>query len=245
MHVDTFNKLSQFRIGANGPGPWTLIDPASPNLLPANVGSATGLYADATDLISAGGTGGTGGSNANSSFIHRTAGYRSIKWTFTTAPIVTNPTLGISPLYRNWFGHPVVPSTPYVFSSWCRVDGVIETSATMSIRMRWLDAAGAVLSESTSGDLAVTSTWQRLSVSASSPAGAVYVEPRWVALGSSLTVNGIIYIDEPLLEQDSIVNDWAPSSGIRPVDILELGEGVPFDARFRTGTTMTVRELAR
>jgi hypothetical protein len=55
---------------------------------------------------------------------------------------------------------------------------------------------------------------------------------------------GSLYIDEPMLEQDSVLNEWAVGAGIRPVEIVALGEAVPFEARFRTGTAMTLRELA-
>jgi hypothetical protein len=245
LHVDTFNKLAQYRIGANGPGPWALIDPSDPNLLPPNVGSATGVFNNATQIVTTGGTGGTGGSNNLPAFIHRSNGWRSMRWRFLSAPIDATPAFGVLPMFRNWFGQPVAPNLPYAFSSWMRVDGTVETSATVAMRMRWLDSAGATISEVTSGDLAVTSTWQRLSVTGTAPSNAAYVEPRWVAVGSSLVLNGIIYIDEPILEQDTVVNDWAPSSGIRPVEIVGLGEGVPFEARFRTGVSLTLRELAR
>jgi hypothetical protein len=244
LHVDNFAKLSQYRIGANGPGPWVLIDPSEPNLMPANVSAATGLYADATELISVGGTGGTAGSNSNATYIHRTTGYRSISWRFLASPIDTAPVLRVQPLYRNWYGIPVVVGLPYTFSSWARVDGVVETNATLSARIQWWDAAGALLSESTGGDVAVTG-WQRLSVTATAPANAVYADVRWVAVGSTLTLNGIVYIDEPMFEQDSVVNDWVPGTGLRPVEIVDLGEGVPFESRFRTGVAMTVRELSR
>jgi hypothetical protein len=245
LHVDTFAKLSQYYTGANGPGPWVFIDPSAPNLLPSNIGSATGLFNDATHMVTPGGTGGTGGSNNLSTFIHRSNGWRSIRWRFLTAPIDANPVFAMTPLYRNWFGQPVVNDLPYTFSSWMRVDGTVETNATISMRMQWLDIAGGVISESTSGDVSVTSTWQRVSVTGTAPSTAAFVNPRWVALGSSLVLNGIVYIDEPILEQDTVVNDWAPSTGIRPVQILSLGETVPFASRFRTGASMSIRELSR
>jgi hypothetical protein len=62
--------------------------------------------------------------------------------------------------------------------------------------------------------------------------------------GSTVTVNGSIYIDEPMLEQDTVLNDWAPGTGLRPVEILSLTDSVPFNARFRQGASMVLRELA-
>jgi hypothetical protein len=86
--------------------------------------------------------------------------------------------------------------------------------------------------------------WQQYSVTATAPANTAYMNPRWVATGASITAGASIYIDEPLLEQDTVVNDWAAGSGIRPVEIVGLPENVPFAARFRTGLTMTLRELS-
>jgi hypothetical protein len=244
LHLDSFIKLGQYRIGANGPGPWVLIDPSAPNLLPTNIGAASGLFANNTQMVVGAVTNGVPGSNSLPAFIHRTEGYRSMKWAFTTGPIDTNPIFEMTPMYRSWFGQPVVPGLSYSFSSWLTVDGVVETNATVAIKMIWTDAAGATLSTSSGGDTSIT-TWTKLTVTATAPAGAVYAKPVYVALGSSLAVNGIIYIDEPLWEQDSVVNVWAPSTGIRPVEIVELKEVVPFEARFRTAVSMTLRELAR
>jgi len=47
-----------------------------------------------------------------------------------------------------------------------------------------------------------------------------------------------------MLEQDSVVNAWAPGTGIRPVEITDLNDAVPFEARFRQGLTLNLRELA-
>lgn len=86
--------------------------------------------------------------------------------------------------------------------------------------------------------------WTRLSVVGVAPVGAAYLQPLFVALGSTITTGASIYIDEPLLEQDTVVNDWSPGTGVRPVEILGLPEVVPFASRFRTGLVMSVRELA-
>jgi hypothetical protein len=105
-----------------------------------------------------------------------------------------------------------------------------------------MDASGAELSETTSGDTVVT-TWQRLSAVGVAPVGAVYASPVLSATGSTITATGGIYIDEALMEQDTGVNDWAPGTGVRPVEILSLSDTVPFAARFRKGLALTLREL--
>jgi hypothetical protein len=63
--------------------------------------------------------------------------------------------------------------------------------------------------------------------------------------GTTMAVGGAVFIDEVLWEQDSVVNNWAVGSGIRPVELVGLGETVPFEARFRTNVQMTLRELAK
>lgn len=243
LHQDTFTRLEQYRLGANGPGPWAYIDPSAANLLPANVAAAGGLLRDATDL-EVNTNGGTVTANSDLAFIHRATGDRSLRW-LMGATIDANPTLTVSSQFRNWYGHPVAPSVSYAFSSWIRVDGTVETSGTISMRIGWYDLAGALISESTGGNVAVTSTWQRLSVIASSPSNAAYGVPRWVATGATLAVGGSFYIDEPLWEQDSVVNDWAPGTGIRPVEMVALTEAVPFEARMRTGIQLSLRELTK
>lgn len=244
LHVDNFSRLDQFRVGANGPGPWVFIDPSAPNLLPTNVAAATGLYNSSLQFESLGGTSGTVSSNTDPAFIHRATGWRSIRWRFLSTP-VTSPRLGVAPQYRNWPGHPVAPTLSYAFSSWMRADGIVDTSITVAMTLEWLDSTGTIIgSASTSGAIAV-SGWQRVSVIATAPSNAAYVRPVWVVTGSSVIVNGSLYIDEPVLEQDTVVNDWAPGTGIRPVQIVSLTEPVPFASRFREGIQMSLREVAR
>lgn len=245
LHQDTFTLLEQHNLGANGPGPWAFIDPSAPNILPANVAAATGMTLDATDLYTDGLTSGVPGSNSVSTFIRRTYGNRSIRWLFSDPVVATTPTLKVSSQFRNWAGIPVVPGLPYSFSSWMRVDGTIETSATVGMNLVWMDSAGATLSTSTGATVAVTSTWVQRSVIGTAPAGAAYVSPLWSLTGSTMVTGGAIYIDEPILEQDSVVNDWAPGTGIRPVEITTLPESVPFEARFRTNVQMGFRELSK
>lgn len=245
LHQDTFTLLEQHNLGANGPGPWAFIDPSAPNILPLNVAAATGLTLDASDLFTDGAAYGVVGSNSTATFIHRTTGNRSIRWLFSDPTVATTPLLKIRPQFRNWSGIPVLPGLSYAFSSWLRVDGTVETSATVGMNLVWYDAVGAAISTSTGSTVAVTSTWVQRSVIGTAPAGAFYVSPRWALTGSTMVTGGALYIDEPMLEQDSVVNDWAPGTGLRPVEIVSLSETVPFEARFRTSVQMGLRELTK
>lgn len=246
LHIDNFTMLDQYRIGTNGPGPFCLYDPSVPNLLPPNVSAPTGVTSlpNPDFFLPVGGAGqGSLGQNVTSSFIHRAAGWASLRWIFNSAPDALC-VLGVTPQFRNWYGHPVVAGLPYAFSSWVTVDGTVETNASLSVRLTWFDGTGVQLSES-SGTVTAVTGWTRLSVIATAPAGAVYVAPRWVLDGTTMATGGALFIDEALWEQDNVVNNWAPGSGIRPVEIVGLNESVPFEARFRTNVQMTLRELAR
>lgn len=247
LHQDTYTLLEQHNLGANGPGPWALIDPSAPNILPLNVAAATGLTLDATDLVTktVSDANGIVGSNSDANFIHRTTGNRSIRWLFPGPTVATEPVLLVQPQFRNWAAIPCLPGLSYAFSSWVRVDGTVETSATLAHKIDWLDATGTRILLSTGGDVAVTATWARRSCIAVAPAGAVYAMPRWVLDGPSMAAGGALYIDEPLFEQDTVVNDWAPGTGIRPVEITGMPETVPFEARFRTNVSMGLRELTK
>jgi len=248
LHEDTFTNLEQYRIGANGPAPFVLIDPSAPNLLHPNVAAATGILNNATGILTFQSAipndNGIPSSNSDATFIHRAQGWRSIRWRFSVTPTAF-PTLGVAPMYRSWPAYPVVPNMPYTWSSWMRPDNIIDSNMTCAMKMEWQDSAGVGIgAQPSSGDIPLTA-WTRLSVTATSPSNAVYVRPMWVATSSTITLNSSFYIDEPMLEQDSVLNNWAPSSGLRPVEIVGLTEGVPFAARFRTGIQLSLRELAR
>lgn len=246
LHVDTFALIEQYWTGNMGTGPWAFIDPSMPNMLLPNQSSAGSTFYDARHWATVTGAANEGAVSANSTatFIHRTGAPRSIRWLFAVSA-ATVPVLRFSAPYRSWFGIPAVAGLPYSFSTWLRADGTVDSSITTGLRLRWIDAAGVeVPSEASNGNSAVTTTWVRQSVTGTAPAGTAYVEPRFVVTGSSVTTGGSLYIDEPLLEQDSVVNSWAPGTGVRPVEILGLPDTVPFDARMRRGLTMQLRELA-
>jgi hypothetical protein len=80
---------------------------------------------------------------------------------------------------------------------------------------------------------------------ATAPAGAAYVKPVWIVTGSTVAAGGSLYIDEIMLEQDNVVNSWAPGTGVKPVEIVSLMDTVPFNARFRVAPVMTLREVVK
>jgi hypothetical protein len=240
LHMDNYRLIEQYYTGMMGQGPWAIIDPATANLLMPNQASATSLFND-TRLFSA--TAGTLISNSNLTHIHRTGAPRSLRWLFSTAPGATSPTLSVSTPYRSWYGFPAIPGQSYTMSSWLKPDGVVDTNVTMALKISWLDSTGTQITQITSGDITATG-WQQYSCGGVAPAGTAYLRPTWVLTGSTMLVNGSVYLDELMVEQDSVINAWAPGTGIRPVEILGLNDSSPFNARFRVNPVMTLRELA-
>ena len=137
-----------------------------------------------------------------------------------------------------------MPGLSYTWSAWCRPDNVVDSSITLAVKLKWIDASGVQIGSDISGGDIVMTGWTRLSLIGVAPAGAAYAQPIFVATGSTITTGGSIYIDEPMLEQDTVLNDWAPGTGLRPIEIIGFPDTVPFDARFRTSLTISVRELA-
>lgn len=245
LHVDNYALIERYWTGMAGVGPFVFIDPSDRNLLLPNQASATSTFYDTrhwtSPTLATQGTllsNGSGGTTQHSVY-----NSRSLRWLFGTGPVSSFPVLLLGSPYRNWPGYPVVPGLSYVWSAWARPDGVVDSAITMAAKLQWLDATGTLITELSGGDVAMT-TWTRHSVTGVAPSNAVYALPLFVATGSTITVNGSIYIDEPMLEQDTVLNNWAPGTGLRPVEILNLTDSVPFNARFRQGVSMVLRELA-
>jgi hypothetical protein len=247
LHVDNFSLLEAFWSGTNGAGPWALIDPSTPNMLLPNQASATNALYDTTGFATSTGAANMGTLLSNSAtagnLTHRTGTQRSLRWQFTVAA-ATTPILTFTSPYRNWFGYPAVAGLPYAWSFWARPDGTVDTSITLAAIFQWLDSAGVQIgSDVTGGAIVMSSGYVKLSVTGTAPAGTAYIKPLAVATGSTITTGGSIYLDEPLLEQDSAFNNWAPGTGVRAIEITSLVDIAPFEARMRRGCTMTVQEL--
>jgi hypothetical protein len=246
LHVDNFSLLERYWSGAAGHGPYVLVDPSDTNLLSPNQAGATSLFNDTSEWATNTGltSDGTLSSNAaGGTTQHNIYNARSLRWNFTVTP-ATNPILYAKSIYRNWAGIPVVPTLSYAWSAWCRPDGVVDSSITLAAKIQWYDKAGVFLTETSGGDVVMT-TWTRLSVVGVAPSNAVYARPTFVATGSTITVGASIYVDEPQFEQDTVVNDWAPGTGLRPVEIVGFSDSVPFNGRFRLSPQLILRELAQ
>lgn len=248
MHADNFAKIEQYWTGMMGTGPWVFLDPSMSNLLLPNQASATSALRDTSDWFLPAATSGVLSSNSDPAFIHRTGAPRSLRWQFSTGPLVTRPTLVSTAPYRNWPNWPIVQGLPYTYSCWIRTDGVVDSAIGINMRLRWLDSAGAFISDSGNPGFpsytTVTGSWVRLFVTGTAPAGSYYVQPAPIVDDTTVTLGASLYLDEFLFEQDNVLNDWVPGTGLRPVEIVSLTETSPFDARWRKGMALTLREVA-
>jgi len=241
LHQDNYGLLAQYWYGAMGLGPWAFADPSVSNMLLPNQGSTTSHLYDTTGFKTSGGAAADGTLLSGTALIQRTGAPRSLQWSFPVTASTT-PILLLNAPYRNWYGYPVVQNLPYMWSCYLAPDGVVDTSITASLRLRWLDASGAFISEASSTTTAVT-TWTQLSATGTPPSNAVYGQPAVLLTGSTITTGGSLFLDSMQFEQDSVVNPWAPGSGMRAVEILSLTDTVVFDAKWRAPITMVLREL--
>lgn len=241
LHADNYDLLAQYWYGAMGLGPWALVDPSTSNMLLPNQASATNHLYDTTGFKTSDGLAASGTLLSGTALTQRTGATRSLQWSFPVAA-GTTPILLLNSPYRNWYGYPVAQGLSYAWSFYAAPDGTVDTSITVSARLRWLDASGGFISEASSANTAVT-TWTRLSATGTPPSNAVYAQPAVLITGSSVTTGASLFVDSMLFEQDSIVNPWVSGSGMRAVDILSLTDTVAFDAKFRAPITMVLREL--
>lgn len=241
LNYETSAILEAFTAGHMGVGPWALLTPARLNLLTANQSAVTSLLNSTSGFTTLGGTSGVLSSNSTATHIHRLGAPRSLRWQWSTGPIAS-PILNLDSVYSSWFGIPVTPNTDYTFSGWVKPDG--DASMSLAFRNLWRDAAGgSVGTEATSGDIAITG-WQRITCSATSPSTAVYASPRLVAVGGTITQPASFYIDELQFEVGSVATAWTPGTGLYPVEIVEDSEDVPWDAMWRTSSSVTLKEVA-
>lgn len=239
LHSDTYRLLEEYWLGANGTGPWCLIDPSANNLLTANQAAATGVYNDARGwAVGAPTQQGAAMTNANASHFHRARASRSLRWALT-GTMATTPVIFASSGYSGWAGIPAVPTLSYAWSFWVKSTG--DTSITAAIRLQWLNAAGSQISLSSTA-FTINGTFQLVSIIATAPALTAYMVPGLQVTGSSVTTPADVYVDEPLLEQTDRVNDWAAGSGVMPVGVINLTEDVPFDSKFKESPVLTLRE---
>jgi hypothetical protein len=216
---DNFEYLNAFQLGHMGPGPFVLLDPGRRNLLMPNQSSATSVRNDTLGFTVAG----AGGSISSDSTLVAVVP-RTLKWSFATTTPVSASLLLDKP-WSGWQGIPVI-NRPYVFS--CVLFGAAG-AITVALTLKWMDLAGATLA-TTTGATVVSSTtaWTPVFVTASPPAGSVWVQPGVAPTVATITSGEALYLSALQLAEGSAPGIWQPGTGVWPVQLVGLPERYGF-----------------
>lgn len=231
--------LNAYHCGANGPGPFVLLDPGQRNMLTTNQSAACGLTNDTSNFS----VSGSGGSiTAEATTVHR--GTRSLKWSFA----VTNPAsalLSLDPPAVDWQG---IPCAIRQHSFGCvLLGGGSDAIVTAAAQLVYLNSAGATLSTDTGTPVTTnSSTWVSAVVNGGTPpAGTCYLSPRISVTGSTISSGGAIYLSDFLLNEGAALDTaWSPGTGIPPVMVMSLADTQPaYATNYRTGATFVLQEV--
>lgn len=231
-----YELIAQFFLGHMGPGPFCLIEPGqSRNLLTVNQSSATAATNDTTGF----GATGAGESLASTSTVWE-RGPRSLAWSLPAAPAVGVLTLDAP--NNAWLGIPCVPGRDYRFQARLRGGGT-DPAVDIAAKLRWGDITGTQVQ--LDGGVAVTTSaggWVTATVTATCPAGGVYLVPRLVVTPATVTAAATVYVDKPQLAMPDAQDDgtvWGPGLGVPRVSLPNLDPEYLFAHVLKTGLTLT------
>jgi hypothetical protein len=176
-----YNALDDLMSGAYGPGPMILMDPGETNLLPVQAGTATTQQPGTTAPF-----------NANTGTITSVASAlsargRAVQWVVPASSVLAadlNVGAGVNDLT------PVRANTPYAASMYAWLAS--GTGFTAACELEWYDVAGAVIGSAVQGTgVALTTSPQRLTVTAAAPATAAYGQ---ITLTNSVLTSGSLTV---------------------------------------------------
>lgn len=206
-----------------GPGPYTLIDGATANLLQPNQ-AATGTPLRSTD----GWACVTPETLAVSSVTDPAAplGDRSIAWTVPAAPASGVLRL-TAPTPRTYLATP----TEVTWAAWVRLTAT--AACTAHLTLSWRTSTGALLSTAVGPSAAVPTggVFGRFAVEAIPPVGAWYLEPQVVLTPSSVTTSTTINVGSARLMLGEDDTTWYPGEGLPQVSVTGWAENVPYFLR--------------
>lgn len=228
--------LERMYEGAFGPGPFALIDSARTNILPANLATATSTRRDTVGWSASWAT--TPGALASvSTLITQTGNIRGLSAPMTSgtgvATVWASPTASV-PVEPH--APCVLPSLSYTGSVYAAI-GAGTGAQSAAARITWFTAAGVVISTTTGTVTALsTSSWTRLTVTATSPSNAAYA--LLSVLPSSVTMPSTLLLDGAQLEQAAAVTGWLLGTGVPRVVFDQLGDGYPLMGYHDVTTTL-------
>jgi hypothetical protein len=231
----TYDWLAQFHQGHMGVGPFVFLDPGRRNLLTVNQSSTTSATNDTRDFTVSG-----AGGTITSDDTLTTPLPRTLKWSFaTTTPAAAS--LSLDKPSSVWPGIPVVVR-PYTF--WCMVVG---GPVDLQLSLRWMDVAGTTITTSLSSVITTSATvWSMVALRVTAPP----VTSCWVQAGVAPVVGTIasgesLYFSSFMLnEGDNPDEQWAPGTGVYPVQVVSLPERYGFKAPDMTvSPTLVLQEV--
>lgn len=201
-----------------GRGPWTVYrSETRENLLTPQQASGSTVENDNSGFLAAG----TGETLTSQTTTVRTAGMSALAWALPTSP--SGGILQYVSPYDDLDGWATQAGHVWAFGAYVRTGASGDTAFDVRAVLRWLDSAGALISESTGTYTAITNSgFTRVSVAATAPANAAYVEPRVqidltdISGGSTAT----LYVADAQLELASALSAQIAGSGPPRVSLL-------------------------
>jgi hypothetical protein len=186
-------------------GPYRYLDPTRRNLLTANQSSGTDAARDTTGLVV--NTQGV----ISSSTAQAHSGTRSILWDTVTPLGATGRgvTFGTSSTGPDKTWAAVLPSTAYTLSMWARASAAVQ----MKSRIDYCDAAGTNLSTINGTPVTLSTSWQQITATGTSPSNVAYALAR--ATNSDTPAGAVqVYLDDAQLEEGSTASTWVLGTGV-------------------------------
>jgi len=180
-----------------------------------------------------------------SSTAYTDAGPRVLALTFTGAPS-GGTVIGVGwPSSTFAYGVPVVANRAVCFSCWVRGGGT-DAITTWTPKIVWRDAAGAVVSTTTTGSGAITSSsgaFAQMYATGTPPATAVYADVQ-VTYTSGATSGAVAYFRRFMFNEGGTPDaTWAVGTGVWPVTVVSGTEAWPFlSPELRTGPAVVFVE---
>lgn len=148
---------------------------------------------------------------------------------------------------------PVIGNTTYRVKSWL-YSALGHNGAVLAVN--WYNSGAGLIATTIDSFTIPATTWTQRVDTFLSPAGAVSANISisqngtppashilWADEATLAPESGGLYLDMFQLEMADAVYDWAPGTGSYAVGITGWNESMPFDSSFRTGPTLSLREV--
>lgn len=214
--------LEALYLGAYGPEPYVLLDPARTNLLTANQSTGTEALADTTGYAV------QGVGTITSSAVLASTGLRSLLWAHPSAAIGAAGVQTTAGAYGTTgtpaTDTPAVVGLTYTGSLQARAVAAA-ASVTLQLSLQWYTAAGVFISASTGTATGVTNAaWVQLTASAAAPATAAIARLQIANTVAIPAAHPGVYLDDWQMQDDPAFTFWTPGTGVPRVHFDSLSD---------------------